>query len=54
MKKIGLLLMAGALVFASCKTEETTSDTSYPTDGLTVDEKQRVLVIEQTGAWCQS
>ena len=45
--------MAGALVFASCKTEETTSDTSYPTDGLTVDEKQRVLVIEQTGAWCQ-
>lgn len=53
MKKIGLLMMAGVLVFASCKTEETKKDTGYPTTGLTVDEKQRVLVIEQTGAWCQ-
>jgi len=53
MKKIGLLMIAGVLVFASCKTEETPKESSYPTTGLTVDEKQRVLVVEQTGAWCQ-
>jgi thiol-disulfide isomerase/thioredoxin len=53
MKKIGLLLMAGVLAFASCKTEEPEAEKTFPTDGLTVEEKQRVLVIEQTGAWCQ-
>ena len=54
MKKLGLFIVAAGLLLGSCKkTEPTTNDSSYPTDNLTVDPKQRVLVVEQTGAWCQ-
>jgi len=54
MKKLGLFILAGGLLLGGCKeTEPTSSNDTYPTDALTVDAKQRVLVVEQTGAWCQ-
>lgn len=55
MKKLSLAAFALAIVFTACdKTEETDSNSSsYPTDNLKVEEKQRVLLLEHTGAWCQ-
>jgi len=54
MKKVLLLIFSIALFASACK--EKTPDntgTSFPTDGLTPDPKQRALVLEATGAWCQ-
>jgi len=52
MKKILFLGLIGSLAFISCK-KETETGTSFPTDGLTVDKQQNVLILEQTGTWCQ-
>ncbi len=55
MKKLAIVLLSIGVVFSACKKEEDkgTTGSSYPTDGLTVSAKQRVLVVEHTGAWCQ-
>lgn len=54
MKRIVIAIISVGMLFAACeKDTPTTGNQSYPTDGLTVENKQRVLVMEQTGAWCQ-
>jgi len=54
MKKIGLIVLSAAFVLGACeKTTDTPAAATYPTDGLKVSQQQVVMVMEQTGAWCQ-
>jgi hypothetical protein len=54
MKKIALFGLALTLGLVSCKKENTTTtDSTFPTDNLTVDKQQNVFVMDKTGSWCQ-
>lgn len=53
MKKVALFLGVIALMATKCETDEPVAETPFPTDNLTVDSVQTILVIEQTGTWCQ-
>lgn len=56
MKKFALLSLAAGLAFAGCSKDDDNTDAgsgAYVTDGLVVEERQMVLVTENTGAWCQ-
>ena len=52
MRKILLFSLVVSLAFVSCKEDVTSSGSSFPTDNLTVDKQQNVLLLEQTGVWC--
>lgn len=53
MKKLALFSFLLALGLASCKKENTTTPSSFPTDNLVVDKQQNVFAMDKTGAWCQ-
>ncbi len=53
MKKIILFGFVAALAFTSCEPKETPPE-AFPTDGLTIDKRQNVLVLEKTSTGCQT
>ncbi|MDX5326499.1 MAG: hypothetical protein LPK80_09590 [Bacteroidota bacterium] len=55
-KHIALVAIAGMVLATACKKTDDTFDpaqSGYPTDNLEIDIKQRVLLWETTGTWCQ-
>jgi hypothetical protein len=56
MKKSLLYVALSGVVLASCDRSDDNGNgqpTSFPTDNLVVENKQKVLLSETTGAWCQ-
>ena len=56
MNKLFALSIAGLMLVSACKKDEetkTNDTTPNPIEGLVVLERTNVLVVENTGAWCQ-